>query len=135
MRLQLVSCAFLACLLLSGCGDNIRDKASEISRFGAGHFDQLDRNHDGVITDKELATALDTTDFSTEEKRLIRMIRNNMSRCGHVIGTETYDYFDMIPIPDGNGGFTYMYIPNTGTRNIYGISKDDFNALPERLAK
>lgn len=125
--------------LCSGCGPSRREEAlklaPQVSEFGAARFGDLDLNKDGNISATEVALALESVRFSEAEKALLRHVQSNMDLIGHVISKEEVATTDMIPISDGNGGFTYIFVPSTETRYHYGVSKDDFQTYPDRLKK
>lgn len=125
-RFTLLLLALFA-MILPGCGGvDVHRYATEVSSFGERNFDKLDRNHDGTVNESELWEAQAAPGFTASEKDLIKLIRENLSVVGHITGSEQYQSIDPITIPDGNGGFTFIYIPSTNTRYFYGVSLTDF---------
>lgn len=125
-------------VLLAGCGrsalETAKDLAPTVKEFGLNRFDDLDRDRDGMISEGELHDSARSPSFSEDERRLILHMESYRSWIGHVVRTETRDTVDLIPMPDGNGGFWYMPVPSTETYYYYGISREDLKTYPDRLA-
>ncbi len=136
--MKLSVAAFLA-LICIGCGPSRREQAlalaPQVSQFGATRFDELDQNKDGTISEGELVDALLSEKFNASEKELLKHVQSYIDSIGHVTSNETRSTVTMMPMSDGNGGFTYLYIPGTETIYHYGINRDDFKTYPTRLLK
>ncbi len=135
-RLMYILLIAVCPLSIAGCGGgDISNYAFELSSFGERNFDKLDRNHDGTVIESELWEAQATNEYTSAEKQLIKMIRDNLSSIGHVTDSEKYQSIDPIALPDGNGGITWIYIPSTKTRYLYGVNLADFKNFGMRQTR
>jgi len=107
--------------------------APEVERYGLANFATLDTNSDGIISEQELLLA----GKADPNNAVLKHMYEYRDCIGHVVDTktDTYPVTDLVPMPDGNGGF--YFIPTTrfqtDTTNYYGISKQDLETYKTRL--
>ncbi len=107
-----------------------RQTAPMVRSYVLEHFDQIDTDHDGTITDSEMGAALSTQSLTGEQRQALQYMRNNQSEAGHVIGsylTTTYVW-----ISTGSDGSGYMS-PIVTTNYIYGVNRGDLETYPARV--
>jgi len=93
------------------------------------HFDDIDTNKSGIITDEEMSAALERLQLTDDERRALEYMRSNQSEAGHVI--DSYTSTTYVWISTGPNGAGYMS-PVITTVYIYGISRGDLENYPER---
>ncbi len=106
-----------------------RQTAPVVRSYVIEHFDAIDADHDGTITDSEMSAALSTLSLTNEQRQALQFMRDNQSEAGHVIGS--YETTTYVWISTGNGG-GYMS-PITTTNYIYGVNRRDLENYPERV--
>jgi hypothetical protein len=106
-----------------------RQVAPVVRTFVLEHFDDIDGDGDGTITDSEMDTALSRLSLTNEQRQALEFMRSNQSEAGHVIGSYTTTTY--VWISTGNGG-GYMS-PVITTTYIYGVSRGDLEHYPERV--
>lgn len=126
----------VALLAFTGCGRSQREIREELAPavcdYLEANFTTLDANGDGVISETELSTAGKSAlerrkrgEVKAErEAYLLGHISDNVSRIGHVTGSHTEDYTDVIYVPIGDGLFP-IFTSGTRTVDDYGISLQD----------
>ncbi len=108
-----------------------REIAPKLQSFVLIHFDEIDADHDGTITDGEMTQALKQLRLSGEERNLLAYMRAQQSDVGHV--TSSYTQTTWVWISTGNGG-GYMS-PIITTHYVYGINRDDLTGYPDRMTE
>jgi hypothetical protein len=101
--------------------------------FAIRHFDELDRDHTGIITDGNLGAAEEDPRFTENEHALAHVLKTQIDLAGHVISShQTWVPITTI-ISCGNG--CTMPITNNVemTVYVYGISRDDLSGFPDRV--
>ncbi len=106
-----------------------RQVAPIVQTFVLEHFDDIDGDRDGTITDEEMGTALSRLSLTNEQRQALEFMRNNQSEAGHVIGSYTTTTY--VWISTGNGGG--FMSPVITTTYIYGVSRGDLEHYPERV--
>ncbi len=106
-----------------------RQVAPIVRTFVLEHFDQIDIDRDGTITDSEMGTALDNLSLTNEQRQALEFMRSNQSEAGHVIGSYTTTTY--VWISTGNGGG--FMSPVITTTYIYGVNRGDLEQYPERV--
>lgn len=106
-----------------------RQVAPTVKSFVLEHFDQIDTDLSGTITDEEMGTALANLSLTDEQRRALEFMRSNQSEAGHVIGSYTTTTY--VWISTGNGG-GYMS-PVISTNYIYGVNRSDLENYPARV--
>lgn len=117
--------------LLSASSDAAAHRAwaPKAQAFAQQHFDKLDANRDGTITDPELERASNTLFRSGEAHEIVGYLRNQQQYAGHVI--DSYTTTTYVWISDGKGG-GYMS-PVISTTYVYGITRHDLERYPARI--
>ncbi len=106
-----------------------RQVAPIVRTFVLEHFDEIDADRDGTITDEEMGNALSTLSLTNEQRQALEFMRSNQSEAGHVIGSYTTTTY--VWISTGNGGG--FMSPVITTTYIYGVSRGDLEHYPERV--
>ncbi len=106
-----------------------RQVAPVVRTFALEHFDEIDVDRDGTITDSEMDNALSRLSLTNEQRQALEFMRSNQSEAGHVIGSYTTTTY--VWISTGNGGG--FMSPVITTTYIYGVSRGDLEHYPERV--
>lgn len=106
----------------------LRDMAPRVLLLAERYFAAIDSDGNGVITDEELKKALKGLGLDSEERAVLKHIKDELSEIGHVI--RTYTTTTLVWTPIGKGG---MMLPRTTTHNVYGISSQDLPGYPARV--
>lgn len=94
------------------------------------HFDEVDANGDGIITDGEMEQALNRLSLTDEQRQALEYMRANQSEAGHVI--DSYTTTTYVWITTGPNGAGYMS-PVITTHYVYAVSRGDLEHYPERV--
>lgn len=94
------------------------------------HFDEVDANGDGIITDSEMESALKRLSLKSEQRQALEFMRANQSEAGHVI--DSYTTTTYVWISTGQNGAGYMS-PVITTTYVYAVSRGDLEHYPERV--
>lgn len=108
-----------------------RKVAPIVRTYVLEHFDEIDVDRDGTITDSEMGNALSNLSLTSEQRQALEFMRSNQSEAGHVIGSYTTTTY--VWISTGNGGG--FMSPVITTTYIYGVSRGDLEHYPERVAE
>jgi len=106
------------------------EMAPKVQSFALRHFDDIDANHDGTITDGEMQQAIEQLRLSAEEREILTYLRAQQSEAGHVISSSTTTTWVWISI--GNSGYLS---PITTTHYLYGINRQDLAGYPSRVTE
>ncbi len=106
-----------------------RKMAPVVRNFVLEHFDQIDADRSGTISDEEMGAAISTLSLTDEQRQALQFMRDNQSEAGHVTGSYTTTTY--VWISTGNGG-GYMS-PIITTNYIYGVNRGDLEHYPERV--
>ncbi len=109
-----------------------RQVAPIVRTFVLEHFDKIDVDRDGTITDEEMGTALSRLSLTNEQRQALEFMRSNQSEAGHVIGSYTTTTYVWISTGPNGGGFMSPVIT---TNYIYGVSRRDLENYPERVVE
>lgn len=107
-----------------------RNIAPIVKAYVIEHFDEVDANHDGIITDGEMESALNRLPLTGEQRQALEFMRANQSEAGHVI--DSYTTTTYVWISTGPNGAGYMS-PVISTTYVYGVSRGDLEHYPERV--
>lgn len=100
-----------------------------VRTFALEHYDKIDTDRNGIITDEEMSAALSNLTLTQEQRQALEYMRSNQSEAGHVI--DSYTTTTYVWISTGPNGAGYMS-PVITTYYIYGISRGDLETYPER---
>lgn len=106
-----------------------RQTVSAVQHFAVNHFNQLDENKDGTITDTELERAGQRLQLTAEEGAQLAYLREQQSIAGHVTDSHDNTILVWVGSGDGNGVLT----PITTTAYVYGITLNDLDSFSERM--
>lgn len=109
-----------------------RQIAPVVKSYVLEHFDDLDTNRDGIITDGEMEAGLKRLQLSGEQRQALEFMRANQSEAGHVI--DSYTTTTYVWITTGPNGAGYMS-PVVTTTYVYGVSRFDLGDYPERVVE
>ncbi|MBX9948837.1 MAG: hypothetical protein K2Y39_06730 [Candidatus Obscuribacterales bacterium] len=109
-----------------------RTIAPIVKAYVIEHFDEVDANRDGIITDGEMESALNRLPLTGEQRQALEFMRANQSEAGHVI--DSYTTTTYVWISTGPNGAGYMS-PVITTTYVYGVSRGDLEHYPERVIK
>lgn len=101
-----------------------------VRTYALEHFDEVDANGDGIITDGEMEMALSRLPLTGEQRQALEYMRANQSEAGHVI--DSYTTTTYVWISTGPNGAGYMS-PVITTTYVYGVSRGDLEHYPERV--
>jgi hypothetical protein len=84
IRVLVPAILFIGIFILCDRADTMfhHDMAPKVQVFALKHFDEIDADHDEVITDDELKQAVER--FAGEERRILVYMREQQSEVGHV---------------------------------------------------
>lgn len=130
--------------LLTGCGPSgpsveevARQWAPQVRETGLETFSRVDLNTNGELSESELQAASQSANFTEAERQVFAHMHEYRAWIGHVVDsvTVTTPVTTLWPMPDGNGGFYYIPMPDTQTTTtyIYAISKSDLETYKQRL--
>jgi hypothetical protein len=134
LLVALIGSLFIGFLFIGGAllEDALRLKilemAPKVQAFALQHFDEIDADHDGIITDGDIKQTIEC--FSGAERDLLVHMREQQSEVGHAISsfitTSTY----LLPFGD-------VWVPQeqSAADYVYGISRDDLIGYPDRVTK
>jgi hypothetical protein len=106
----------------------ILEMAPNVRAFALQHFDEIDADHDGIITEGDMKQSIEC--FSGAERALLVHMQEHQSEVGHAISsfisTSTY----LLPFGD-------VWVPHeqNAADYVYGISRDDLIGYPDRVTK
>src|SRR6185437_3173757 len=101
--------------------------------FATQHFNELDRDHSGIITKEELQEAQRDRHFSNRQHSLINLLETEIALAGHVIGSNKTSMPVVIYTSCGDGCMMPIITDSETTVNVYGISRDDLLDFPARV--
>jgi hypothetical protein len=106
----------------------ILEMAPKVRAFALQHFDEIDDDHDGIITDGDMKQAIKR--FSGEERELLVFMRKQQSEVGHAISSYITTSTYLLPFGD-------VWVPQeqSAADYVYGISRDDLIGYPDRVTK
>lgn len=111
-------------------GAYLLQMAPKVTAFGLAHFDAIDSDGDGIMTESEMEAAMRRWS-DDDEWKLFRHMFEQRSELGHVVDSSSDMTF--IWIYDGNGGSTMT--PVTNTTYYYGISRCDLQGYTVKVTK
>lgn len=96
----------------------------EVESAGQTLFERVDADKNGTITEAELSVAIQGSNFTEPERRVLRHVDAHLSEIGHVISSYTTTTW----IQSGDS-----LMPVITTHNVYGVGRDDLRSHRQRV--
>lgn len=105
----------------------LRNSAPSLVEFAIAKFNDIDKTGDGQLTDDELASAIESNSFNESERKLLTLMRDEISIVGHIVDSQ--DYVTVVVLPQGG------LVPVIHESYKYGINQADLHSYIERVNK